>query len=307
MDCYAGFDIGGTDLKFGIVRSDGTLLCQTKIPTPYGQADRLTDAMCDLVIAHRDKYPVAAIGIGCTGYADKKAGILRQVDNLGMPEIRFREKLEERLHLPVRVDNDVQVALIAEHRQGAGQNARDLIYVALGTGVGGAFLLDGRFYRGHANGGGEIGHLVIRAGGRLCSCGMRGCLEQYASVAALIKDVKKAYRKQGRLEQAEIVDGKSIFAALRANDALTWSVYAKFLDYLSVGLISLMSLFEPEKIIIGGAFSNEGDYFAGHVTGALMKLDTYPQYYANIKVEMARLGNQAGMIGAGLMFSESNS
>lgn len=297
----AGFDVGGTDVKFGIVKSDGTLVYKTSYKTPYGRLDKLIRTMCSQIEKLPSEYSPASLGIGCAGYVNPQAGVVTEADNLGMPEIRFKEKLEQRLGIPVKVENDVQAALNAECLCGTGRNVENIVYVALGTGVGGAYLLDGRFYRGCGNGGAEIGHMIIHRGGRKCSCGMRGCYEKYASISALVRDCRRAYRANRRKEEAETADGKTIFAALRNNDSLTWEVYNKYLENICTGLISLMNLFAPEMIIIGGALSNEGSYFAGHIKAALGKHETYSKYFARIEVVPAALGNTAGIIGAALL------
>lgn len=297
----AGFDVGGTDVKFGIVDSDWNLVCKDNFPTPRGDPDRLIEAMCAKFESNRTVYPFTKIGIGCAGYVNPQTGIVTDADNLDMKEIRFKEKLEQRLGLPVKVNNDVQAALIAEHLLGAGQGRHDIIYLTLGTGVGGAFLLDGSYYRGRDNGGAEIGHMIIHAGGRICCCGMRGCFEQYASISALVREMKRAYSKAGRVEESEQMNGKLAFAALRQADPLAWKIYRLFLKDLCIGLISLMNLFAPELIIIGGALSNEGEYFAGHINATLEKFQTYSKYFSHKKIELASLGNDAGIIGAALL------
>jgi glucokinase len=299
--CVAGIDIGGTAIKFGLVQPDGTVVRQVAEPTPFARPDILVDRICGLVSQARQEFDISAVGIGCAGYVDPLAGIVRDADNLGLAEVRFKEILEERLKLPVRVDHDGQVALLAEWMLGSCRDRLHVVYVTLGTGVGGALLLDGRLYRGKDHSGAEIGHMITHAGGRTCTCGLQGCFEQYASVTALIRDLKAAYLSGGRPDAVLDLDGRSAFADIRQGDPDACRVFASYLDEVCIGLLSLMSLFGPEQIVIGGGLSNEGVFLEKHILDHLRGISTYRLYFSHIRVNLAQLGSQAGMIGAALL------
>lgn len=296
----AGIDVGGTNIKLGIVDHKGNIVWEAKGDTPYGNSDLLLDKICNMLEQACSQYRIQAIGIGCPGYADKVNGIINDAANLGLAEIRFKEVLEKGLKLPVRVDNDVQVAMMAEKAYGACRNVDHAIYITLGTGIGGAFILDGMPYRGNRNYGGEIGHMVIHKDGRLCACGMRGCYEQYASVSALVRVAQEAYGSISP-EMAAYIDGKLIFDAIKDGDPVALGIYQDWLDELCVGLISLMSIFAPQRIVIGGGISNEGSFLEASINKHLHSLDPYRAYYSNIEVKVAQLGNRAGIVGAALL------
>ncbi len=297
-DCIAGLDIGGTNMKFGLVRDNGQLIWQTSAATPYGDVDALIELVVSMVEEARAHGSFDALGIGCPGFADTKAGIIRDVSNLALDEVRFKDLLEDRLGLQIKVINDVGAAMRAEQIYGVCQGMDHVVYVALGTGVGGGFIFDSKPYRGNKNLGAEIGHIVTHKDGRLCSCGMQGCFEQYASVSALVSMVKDALISSGRDLDAELVGGRQIFKSLREGDLVISEAYEAWLDELSTGLISLMALLAPQQIVIGGGLSNEGVYFEEAIIRALQRQEVYEKYYQDILIKTAKTGNNAGIIGA---------
>ncbi len=296
----AGVDVGGTNIKLGVVDDKGSIVWETNESTPYGNPDLLFNKIANMLEQACSQYSVRAVGIGCAGYADKENGIIYEAANLGLNEIRFKERLENELNLSVRVDNDVQVAMMAEKAYGACRDIDHVVYITLGTGLGGGFILGGKPYRGNRNYGGEIGHMVTHKGGRLCPCGMKGCYEQYASVSALVRAAQEAYSSINP-EKAANMDGKLIFDAIKKGDSVALSIYDAWIEELCVGLISLMSIFAPQRIVIGGGVSNEGSFFEESINHYLHRLDPYIDYYSSIEVKVAQLGNRAGIVGAALL------
>lgn len=300
---FAGIDVGGTNTKLGIVDDKGQIVWGTQDRTPFGDLELLINKICSMIKQGCEHYDILAVGIGCTGFADKDSGIITDAVNLGLKEIRFKEILEKRLNLPVRIDNDVQVAMMAEKAYGACRNVQHAIYITLGTGIGGGYILDSRPYRGNKNLGGEIGHMVIHKEGRQCACGMRGCFEQYASVSALVRAVREAYSVNYPDREVNL-DGKLVFEAIRNGEPVVLNVYNAWIEDLCIGLFSLMSIFAPEVIVIGGGISNEGSFLEKAINEHLHKLPPYVDYYSDIQVKVGQLGNAAGIIGAALLHQE---
>lgn len=295
---FAGLDIGGSSIKFGVIDKGGNIAWQAREKTPFGDLEGLISIITEMVSEAQMHYSFNTLGIGCPGYADTEQGIVREAANLGLAEIRFRNILDKKLGLKVKIQNDVEAAMLAESKYGACKDKDHVVYVALGTGVGGGFILNGKPYRGHKNQGAEIGHMVTHKDGRQCVCGMQGCFEQYASVNALIKCVKDAYKEKGLADEAEIVGGRYIFDKLRRGDSLVSKAYDTWLGELCTGLISLMALFAPQLIVIGGGLSNEGVFFENTILKALNEQEAYNRYYKDIEVKAALMGNNAGIIGA---------
>ena len=217
-----GIDIGGTTVKFGIVDDTFRILEEAAIPTG---AERPTEAVVeDIIEAARpliEKYSPVTVGIGSPGSIDSAAGVVLRAGNLPFRNVPLASSLEEALGLPTYLENDANCALIAEVAAGVCRGCRDALILTIGTGIGGAILIDGRIYHGHNNLAGELGHFVIQHGGRQCACGMKGCFEQYASATALVRQTEEAIAENPGSILARLgavgVDGRTVFAAVAQN------------------------------------------------------------------------------------------
>lgn len=297
-----GLDIGGTAIKCGVVSSSGALEAFYERPTPVGNPAQAADEAAALVRRAQERYEVKAVGVACAGAVDTITGEVCGADNLGWGVVPLRAMLEKRVHLPVRIDNDAQAALLAEWRSGACAGADHAVYVTLGTGIGGALLLGGRTYRGMHNAGAEIGHMITHAGGEPCACGLRGCFEAYASARALVRRACAA----GLAGDETPVTARQVVDAAKRGDSRMRQVFGEYIEEVCTGLISLMSLFYPQVIVLGGGLSDAGDFLLDGVTGCLGSNEVYIKYYTDVRIALARHGNHAGVLGAAALYTESS-
>lgn len=283
--CYAGIDIGGTSVKLCMMDKQGSIVWEGSIPTIPGDAalmaDRITAALQASGIAFK------AAGISCAGRVFKATGKVI-ASNLKWMNVPFVSMMEERLGCPVVIDNDVAGALYGEWSIGSCRHVNYVAYVILGTGVGGAFIIDGKPFRGHNNTGGEVGHMITHADGLPCACGGRGCFEQYASAPALS-------RMAGGLPTQEI------FRLAAEGDADMQRILDEYAHELAIGLANIIGTFRPELVVLGGGLANAGDALLNRVKDQLhhhcpsMPTQEIPE------IRLATLGNKAGMIGGAMM------
>lgn len=290
-----GIDIGGTDVKFGVV-SGGKICYKSKIPSNKESAEKILDEICAECECIMKEYPYEKIGVGAPGVIYN--GLLT-TDNLPICDMPFGEELEKRLGIPVKVDNDANCALLGEMLYGKGKLYRNMILVTLGTGIGGGIIDDGRIVRGRG-GAGELGHIIIQpVNGEPCNCGHSGCWEQYASASALVRQAKTAAEKNpdsilGRfLKKEGALNGELFFNALEQGCVVAESVLDNYLNWFIVGLKSLKKIFDPEIILLAGGITKSGDIF---LKPLLEKLNGY------VKVEIAKLQNDAGVLGAASLY-----
>jgi len=292
----AGIDIGGTVVKCGVTDEHGALLWVRECDTA-GVPEQTISQAADLVREAAQTFEISSVGAACAGSVDPSAGIVLSSDNLRWYQVPLAALLHERLQLPVRVENDAQAALLGEMRYGACQGMENVVYITLGTGIGGALLMNGQPYRGMHHCGAEIGHMITHAGGAPCSCGMRGCFEVYASASALVRHARKAIPvTDGSLTARDVVN------AARAGQGVAWQAFEAYLEDLCAGLISLMSLFYPEAIVLGGGLSNAGSFLLDGIFACLRREKAYLNYYTSIDILLATHGNSSGVIGAAALF-----
>lgn len=292
-----GIDIGGTTVKFGIVDDTFRILEETAIPTG---AERPTEAVVeDIIEAARpliEKYSPVTVGIGSPGSIDSAAGVVLRAGNLPFRNVPLASLLQEALGLPTYLENDANCALIAEAAAGVCRGCRDALIVTIGTGIGGAILIDGRIYHGHNNLAGELGHFVIQHGGRQCACGMKGCFEQYASATALVRQTEEAIAANpgSLLAQlgAEGVDGRTVFSALEQNCPVAEAVLEEYLSYLADGLNSLTYIFQPQMTVLAGGVAK-----AGQVLTDRLK----PKLIPRANVAVSTLKGTSGILGAAML------
>ena len=263
-----GIDLGGTNIAGGIADLDGKLLLtdsiKTGLPCPASDiADRIA-LLCRrmaaaLGLALSD---AAWVGIGAPGSVDVDTGTVLYANNLEFDNVPLGQMIHERAGLPVYVDNDANVAAWGEYCAGAGKGSSSMVMVTLGTGVGGGVVLNGKLLTGCNGAAAELGHFVIDMHGKECNCGMRGCFEQYGSVTALICQAREAMaaHKESKLwalaenEEAN-VNGKVILAAYDAGDETAVQVVNTYVHYLCVGVTSIINIFQPEVLCLGGGIS----------------------------------------------------
>lgn len=302
-----GIDLGGSKIAAGRVDEGGLVGERVEIPTPkdpeaLGRAPlRVVEGLID--------GEVAAVGMGAAGLVRWPEGVLVWGPNVTGEEIRFRALLEEALGLAAWVDNDANVAGLAEARLGAGRGCRHMLMVTLGTGIGGALVIDGKIYRG-ASFAGEIGHMVVKPGGPTCSCGGRGCWEAMASGSALDR---LAMRVKGEdptglvmeLAAGAPPDGEHVTAAAARGDPFARSLVEELAEWVGLGLANLIAMLDPEMIVIGGGFGSVGDLLLDPARRAVSRLLMGAEHRRETPIVPARFGAEAGVIGAGLLALES--
>ena len=314
MHYYVGIDLGGTNIKAGVVDAEGKLIHKDRIKT-RAERDQLAIAedmgrlalkvINDTGIKQSD---VLAVGVGSPGTPDNKAGVLIYANNLPFDNLPLRKAIREIIDLPVYIDNDANVAALAESVAGGAKGTEHSVTLTLGTGLGGGVVINNRIYSGFNNAGCEIGHIVIRAGGEPCTCGRRGCFEVYAAATGLIRETEKAARENPESILNSLIadndgrsDGRTAFIGMRQGDAVSADVVDQYIEMLAEGLANVINAYMPEVILIGGGVCNEGDALLIPVREKALARAYLGKGVAAPRIELAQMGNDAGIVGAAMM------
>jgi glucokinase len=300
-----GLDIGGTKIAAGVVRADGRIVEQTRIPTPQEAGEKVTvTALVEVIDGLRAGHPeVEAIGVGAAGLVQWPAGLVVWAPHNPYRDLPLRRLLHERTGLPTVVDNDANAAAWAEARFGAGTGSDDMILLTVGTGVGGGLVLGGRPYRGVSGLGAEVGHMIVAPDGAPCSCGSSGCLEAMVSGTALARmgrEVVLADPEGGLARRAGDgeITGPLVFEAAKAGDPTARALFERMGFWLGVGIASLVTIFDPELVVVGGGMVTTGDLLLGPARTSVERYVFGPAYRTLPPVVPARLGPEAGLVGA---------
>ena len=280
-----GIDLGGTAIKLGRFLSDGTCLKSLNIPTPQpSKPEKVVRAIVTAVNQLKQNNHCLAIGIGTPGPADDAGRIAKIGINLvGWHNVPVADWLEAKTGLPTVVANDANCAGIGEAWLGAGRKFKHLILLTLGTGVGGAIILDGKLFTGHFGAAGELGLITLNPDGYPCRSGNRGSLEQHASIGSIVRATGKEPAELGQLAQA--------------GDPFALQFWQSYGQILGIGLANLIYVLTPEAVIIGGGISSSAKFFLP-ATVAEIEKRVLPTSRVGLQVLTAELGNQAGMLGA---------
>lgn len=310
---YLGIDLGGTNIKAGIIKKDTyEIVLKTSAPTPKG-AENIADKGAELINYLLEETNISLddipfIGMGVPGTVDLKTGLIEKAENLDFYEVPMKNLMEKRINKIFYLDNDANAAAFGEAMAGSGKGFKDILMVTLGTGVGGGIIINGEIYGGFSNCGGEIGHMIIKKDGKYCNCGRKGCYEAYASVTALINLTKeKMYLNKDSImwdickNDISKVNGLTSFNGMRKGDKTATQVVSEYLDYVSCGIINLSVIFQPQLICIGGAISKEKDYLLGPVLEHYNKEKFTVKKQNDTIITTAKLSGDAGIIGAALL------
>ncbi len=309
-----GVDLGGTNIAVGLVNEDMKIKVKKSLPTgasrPAEEIVADIAALCRMVcdeagIALSD---VAGIGIATPGIANHDDGVVEYANNLPFHKFPIAKLLREKTDVEkVKIENDANAAAWGEAVAGAAKGTKNSVMITLGTGVGGGIIIDNKVYSGFNYAGGELGHIVIKVDGAPCSCGRKGCWEAYSSATALIRMTKEKIeecRATGRttiMADQPKVSGRTACDAMRAGDAAGKEVYDKYIRYLASGLATIINIFQPEVISLGGGVSNEGQ----SLIDSLLPIIRSEQYGGGVvpltDLRIATLGNDAGIIGAAML------
>ncbi|MCP2165320.1 ROK family glucokinase [Goodfellowiella coeruleoviolacea] len=301
-----GVDIGGTSVRAGVVDAAGSVLDTARTPTPSGVAP-LEQAIAATVGQLARRHPVSAVGLAVAGFVTSDRRSVRFAPHLAWRGTPVADRMTEVLGMPVVLEHDANAAALAEYRFGAARGARVAVLVALGTGIGGALLIDGQVFRGAHGVAPELGHLRLVPGGRPCPCGKYGCWERYCSGTALSTTaVELLARNPGRASllaressrDPGWVTGQRVAGAARDGDPIALQAMAELARWLGEGLALVADVYDPEVVVIGGGVSESAPLF----------LDDAREHYASVitgtghrplaRIRTAQLGDQAGIVGS---------
>ncbi len=305
-----GIDLGGTNIAAGVVDGHGKILAKSQRPTlaqrPYGEVIRdMAETALD-ALAKADLTPgdVASIGVGVPGFFDKEAGVVVFCTNLGWHNVPLRAEMQKYIDVPVYGDNDATVAGFAEAIAGVSRRANSSVFLTLGTGLGGGIVIGGKIWSGAHGVGSELGHVMYKQDGILCTCGARGCLERYASGTALIRIGKEAMARHPESAlhalPEERISAKTITDAARAGDPAGVEAFDEYTTHLANGIIMVISFLDPELIVLGGGVSLAGEFLLDPVRRKVEEGKFFKGLPTG-EVVIAELGNDAGIIGAAML------
>ena len=307
---YIGIDVGGTNLKAGLVDETGKILAVERCPLNFQGPEQFAADVARLAAAAASKGGVAPeelayVGMGLPGAVS--GGDILFTTNIPMENVPIERLFRRHLDLPLLLGNDADCAAVGEFFCGAGQGTRDFAVVTLGTGIGCGLLLGGKLHGGPASS--EAGHLVICHGGELCNCGRRGCWERYASATALIQQTKAAMAAHPEsllhtvaAENGGAVEGRTAFQAAQAGDETALAVCRQYVEYLADGTISLINILRPEAVAIGGGVAAAPEHLLLEPLREIVARESFSSHGGiTTRILRAELGNDAGIIGAALL------
>ncbi|MCL2867724.1 MAG: ROK family glucokinase [Clostridia bacterium] len=310
-----GIDLGGTNIAVGAVDASGRIIASGSIKTraerPYQSVVR-DMAHAGLSVLKKAGIPleeVRSIGVGIPGIAVKETGVVVFCTNLGWNNIPLRDELNRYIDKPVYIDNDATVAGYAESVAGVSAGTRSSVFLTLGTGVGGGIIIDGKPWSGPHGVASEIGHLTLVVDGEPCTCGKLGCLERYCSATAVgriaievLKDHPESSLFALYKDSPSRINAKSVFDAARRGDTAALHAFDQYIKYLSLAINTIISFLDPEIIVLGGGVSRAGDFLLNAVREQLPKYLMFKSMPYS-RIETAKLGSEAGIIGAAMLTS----
>ncbi len=307
MQYVIGVDIGGTNTKIIVMDASERILQRNSVPTVIGSPSKsllcIADAVEYSIKQLNMTRQVSGIGIGVPGPTNNKLGIAYYVPNLNWHDVDIRTFFKQRFNCPVSVENDGNINLLGEWHFGAGKGFTDLILITLGTGLGGGILVNGSLLHGASSLAGEIGHMVIEPSQETCSCGNTGCWESFCSGRAMLRNARTVlpqYEHSLLLGYAnnnlDQLTPKMILTGYRNNDLCSKVIVEKFVHYLSIGIVNLIHIFNPQKIILGGGISQASDIFLEPLNHEVLKrlMDSKMQ----CAIDCGDLLENAGAMGA---------
>lgn len=314
MKYYIGIDLGGTNIAVGVVNEAyqivGRAKLKTNIPRPAEEvcADMAKAARMAVEDAGLSMDDIEWVGVDTPGTVDTQTGMLIYANNLFFHNVPMGPYLSEALGKPVFIENDANAAAYGEALAGGAKGKKDVIVITLGTGVGGGVIIDGKIYAGFNHGGAELGHMAIVKGGRECTCGRKGCFEVYSSATGLITTTKEYMEKNKdslmwKLCGGDInkVSGRTAFQAMKQGDKAGKACVDEYIEYMAYGLASIVNIFQPEVVCIGGGISKEGETLLAPLRELIAKEDYCRTSSKRVSIVAATLGNDAGIIGAAFL------
>jgi len=304
-----GIDIGGTKLAVGVSTAQGRLLSSERIPTNSGEGpQRMIARLAEVCLRVIDQsgVKVDAAGVGCVGPLDQKTGyVINPVNLHGWKEVPLVDILKNDLKMPVFLDNDANAAALGEHRFGAGRGVANMVYLTISTGIGGGIIINHQLYQGENGNAGELGHMSVNFAGRPCGCGNLGCIEQYASGTAIATRAREAVKAAGNTDTALLslagtidqINGQVVVQAVLQGDRLACRVWDETIVALGSCMVSVIHIFNPRRIVLGGGITNAGDLLFVPLRKQTKK-HAMPTLHDICDIVPAELGDQVGVLGA---------
>lgn len=306
-----GIDLGGTNIKVGIVDDNNTIIKMSSTSTLVNRSyHEIIKSMAEETYSLLDEENISItscsyLGIGSPGLVNSKSGVVEYSNNFGWENVPVLEELRKYFDIPLYISNDANCAVLGEVVAGAAKGCDNVVLLTLGTGIGSGIILNGKLFEGGHTGGAEFGHNVLIANGEVCTCGRKGCYEAYASATALIRDTKRAalQHKESLINvlsnnDLSRVTGKTAFKAMVGGDPAAIEVISNYIKYLSEGIINVINLLRPDKVLISGGVCNQGDILTKPVNAYVKKYCFAKDRAYTAPVTIAALGNLAGIIGA---------
>ena len=308
---YIGIDLGGTNIKGALVSETGEIAREVSRPTRVGLG---AEAVCDGIAAvitelssGVDRTSLGGVGLGCPGTVDDETGRVLYANNLGWKNFDLRAAVKSRTGFDLRIGNDANVAALAEALVGCAKGAQSAVIVTLGTGVGGGIVFNGKVWNGFHGVGSEIGHMILELDGEPCTCGNYGCVERYCSATAIIRMARELCAVHPESEIVKVCEGdlnrvnaKVVFDAAKNGDEIALKVFHRYVKYLGQLVASLVNCIDPEVIVLGGGVSKAGDFLLDAVRAETRRYVLY-KTLPSARIELAKLGPDAGIIGAAML------
>lgn len=307
-----GIDVGGTGIKVGIVNEQFEIITEKSIPTctdfPFEEQIRriASCVLSALSSAGLQESDIHSIGVGIPGIASRNGTVIK-CTNMGWHHVPFRDEFVKHINKPVFIDNDANVAALAESVAGISAGTSSSVFITIGTGIGSGIIIDGKIWNGFHGIGGELGHVIFDLDGVPCTCGNHGCLERYCSATAIIRMGKEALAAHPDSLMAMLTDhnpdkinARIVFDAARENDPAALEVYNRYIDYLAQAVASIVNLLDPEIIVLGGGVSKAGSFLLDPLVTRFPKYVIFSEQPMP-DIRLAVLGPEAGIIGAAML------
>lgn len=307
---FIGIDLGGTFIKYGLFESDFNTVFSDSIPTGISEEAIVLDLINiirDLIKMSENDFDekVLAIGVGVPGVVTGDLEYIEECKNLNWKRVPLKRMLEAGVGIPVFLENDANLAALAEYKVGSLEGAKRGVLLTLGTGIGSGTIIDGDLYRGSNGLGQELGHMVIGDNFYDCSCGKNGCFETFSSATAVVMYAKKLLRKSSlitnfRWRVKYSISAKDIFERAKKGDKFALEVLERTCDYLAKGIVNIINILDPDIISLGGGMATSGDLLI-NMTRQRVNKDLFIKDFPSATLKLAKVGNKAGIIGSAIL------
>ncbi len=307
MSLAIGVDVGGTKIAAAVVDESGTILARDRRPSPAEDPEQIVQTVADMVVELAASHPVTGVGLACAGFIDHAAGVVRFSPNIAWRAMPVGQQVAQRVGLPVSLENDANAAAWGEFVYGPARDVEDMVFITVGTGLGGGVVIDGRPLRGGYGIAGEIGHIQLVPGGHRCGCGNRGCWEAYGSGTALVREARDLVASASPL--AKVLDeacggkpkrltGPQITQAAVEGDPASVELLADIGKWLGEGAANVAAILDPQIFVIGGGLAAAGDLLLQPAIASYRRNLTGRGHRPEAAFALATLGQDAGVIGA---------